>query len=207
MGVAALAIASVVGAVSGLGGALFARGAVTPNRPEDVPSSDSARPRAERWSYVSRPPSSSPDLGRLAQRVDLLESKARGESAQPEPDLDIEQSRQKRQEVFTARIAAHDREPRDPAWSKQTAESIESELTAVADGFAVHGVTCGMTTCTAKVRWPTYLDATSSFSTLLHLNYSANCAREILLPEPEDPAATYDGTLLFDCEAWRAGDE
>jgi hypothetical protein len=66
------------------------------------------------------------------------------------------------------------------------------------------GAQCKTTTCSAALEWPSYDEAMKSYDALLHGDFRANCARGILLPEPEDRTLPYRGRLLLDCENWRA---
>jgi hypothetical protein len=55
------------------------------------------------------------------------------------------------------------------------------------------------------VEFDNYDAALTEHTRLLHHDYQVNCARELLLPEPEDVQAPYLATVLYDCSALRSG--
>jgi len=119
-------------------------------------------------------------------------------------DMLAEQQRHVRE--YEETIRAHDREPLDAPWADKTARSLSAEMAALAEGgqFAVTGVDCKTTSCKAVFRWPSYAAAIKEGSKLLNHMYEANCTNTIMLPPPPDPNASYEATMLFDCEEWRA---
>jgi hypothetical protein len=72
-------------------------------------------------------------------------------------------------------------------------------------GMRVRGVDCRTTLCTATLEWPSFVDARNGFRSILHSQDRANCGREILLLDSEDPSAPYQATAVLDCTEWRAG--
>jgi hypothetical protein len=56
------------------------------------------------------------------------------------------------------------------------------------------------------VKFPTYAAADKRFGDLLGLRYGVNCRREVTLDLPDDSAAPFEMTLVFDCTEARAND-
>lgn len=138
----------------------------------------------------------------LAARVGRLEQAAVGEPAgAPDLEADPEEVREQLAADRDAWLAAHEREPVDPAWAGAAEASLGRGLEAVAAGagLRVVGVRCKTTTCVGTVEWPTYDAATAAYGTVLHQRYEPNCTRSILLPEPPDPGAPYRAELTVDC--------
>ncbi len=78
----------------------------------------------------------------------------------------------------------HEREPLDRGWAQTTGQSLSQDVQGLAQqgNFQVLGTDCRTTTCTAKVHWSSYSEATKNYEVLLHADYQANCARGIVLP-------------------------
>jgi hypothetical protein len=104
------------------------------------------------------------------------------------------------------RLRDHDHETRDPGWAPEASASFESDLQTLAEAgnFDFLNTDCKWTTCTATVEFKNYDDALTGYESLLHHDYNVNCAREVLLPEPEDVQARYLATVLYDCSSSRA---
>ncbi|HEX2878924.1 MAG TPA: hypothetical protein VHO25_05245 [Polyangiaceae bacterium] len=167
---------------------------------------------------------SSADLERRIRRLEVLgtaapvpgseeteEAVAEAEGAGlPEPPENVEEHKQAVEQRFAQRVEEHFTEPEDSAWARPTERALESDfqkgvLTRAQNATLVE-VSCRTTTCAATVEWAGYDKARSAWSELLHGDYSVNCGREIVIPDPPEgtpPDATYRATLLLNCEEAR----
>jgi hypothetical protein len=128
-------------------------------------------------------------------------------SSGPEPDPAT--SEQSRETEHAASIARVRQEPVDRNWAQGTEQLLRGDLEVVARASAdrhmsLVGVECKTTSCLATFEWPSFDEAKSGWRGILHSRLSANCAREILLPDAADPSARYQATAVFDCTASRA---
>jgi hypothetical protein len=162
----------------------------------------------------------------LEQRIRRLEALGRGASAAgteetekadeaegadlPDPPEDIEEHKQAVEQRFAQRVEEHFAEPEDRGWARPTERVLESDfqkgVLARAQNATLVEVSCKTTTCAATVEWSGYDKASAAWSELLHGEYSVNCGREIVIPDPPEgtpPDATYRATLLLDCEEAR----
>jgi hypothetical protein len=100
----------------------------------------------------------------------------------------------------------HRDEPRDPRWASATETKLEGDLQSVAAAskFKIVRVDCRTTTCVSVLEWRSYGEAVRSYGATLRHAYAVNCAQEVLLLPPTNPAATYQASMIFDCESWRA---
>jgi hypothetical protein len=165
------------------------------------------------------PPRPSPAATSLQdERIRALEQKVAELSAQasrhdekpavpeqPPPRPSPEQVRQELLERQQAQLQAHQREPVDFVWSQAAHASFSEDFSALTRGesFRVNGLDCRTTTCVVTVEWRTYAEATAGYPELLQYGYGMDCARSILLPEPEDPDARYQASLVLDCQGRR----
>jgi hypothetical protein len=172
---------------------------------------------------ISRPRANDPSratealLGDLDERVSALEIEPRdqppADSDLETPDgdrreherLSMEELKQRTLEAWYARLDAHDDEERDPAWASETSSTFARDIEALSGrgGLQFLNTDCKSVTCTATVGFDNYDEALTGYQTLLHHDYGVNCAREVLLPEPEDVGAPYVATVLYDCSASR----
>lgn len=143
---------------------------------------------------------------RLAAMETMVDS---GASPQDEPHPptpeDIEAQRGQLLSKHQEAIENHRREPVDSSWSRSTSELFTSDIESLAEkaDLKLIEVDCKSRSCLATVEWKSFSEAQSNYSALLHHSYAANCSREILLPEPDDLAAPYQATAVFDCAGWR----
>lgn len=147
-------------------------------------------------------------LRSLESRVGSLEgaraASDHGSSAPP----DLAAYKAEHRADHDAAIARHWQEPSDPTWSSKSAASLEHDLGELARTakFEVGRVDCRTTSCLGVIEWASYGEARSGFEKLLVQRYDVNCAREIYLPEPNDPNARYEATVVFDCTHLRGGE-
>ncbi|MBI4704447.1 MAG: hypothetical protein HY744_25370 [Deltaproteobacteria bacterium] len=210
-------ISVVLGGLAGLGAAVaysaWSGRSATPAASGPVAgAADGSAVRAAAGRARERPPPSAADgeLAALRRRLARLEASQRpadvGESSRrevKEPDLDeiVAKHEQALQE--------HAASPVDAAWAPRASPLARAHMEAGAalGQYRVVRVDCRTTTCIGVVEWPSYADATAQYGELLHQDYSDfNCAREITLPPPQDPAAPYQGTVVFDCTELRASE-
>jgi Skp family chaperone for outer membrane proteins len=125
------------------------------------------------------------------------------ETTSPRPDLAT--SREQTLSDWEDRLADHEAEAKDPAWSTPAEKALNEDVFAIAAQAQVRvlGSDCKSKTCTATVEWKNYGTAVDNFGTLLHNPYQNGCARAVILPEPDKPGAPYRATILFDCSASR----
>ncbi len=190
---------------------LLLPGGGSPAAQEPAPTSH-VLPRRE---PPPRPPPASTSLQderirALEQKVAELSAQASrhdGKPAVPErpPRLDREQARQELLERQQAQLAAHQREPVDFVWSQAAHASFSADFSVLTRGesFQVKGLDCRTATCVVTVEWGNYAEASAGYPELLQYGYGMDCARSILLPEPENPDARYQASLVLDCQGRR----
>lgn len=102
-------------------------------------------------------------------------------------------------------IEKHRREPVDSSWSRSTTELFTSDIESLEEkaDLKLISVDCKTRSCIATIEWKSFNEAQSNYGAILHHPYAANCSREILLPEPDEPADPYQVTVVFDCAGWR----
>jgi hypothetical protein len=100
-------------------------------------------------------------------------------------------------------LAAHEAEPRDPAWAGEAEATITSSLDSLLSTsnrtWKVDSVDCRTSTCRIDVAWPNYSSASSDFGELLSATYGLPCASEVTLPPPQEPTQEYRGSFLLSC--------
>src|SRR6185436_15013587 len=103
-------------------------------------------------------------------------------------------------------LRRHRDEPRDPRWASATESRLEADLESVAAAskFKVVRVDCRTTTCVSVLEWRSYPEAMRGYGATMRRAYTVNCAQEVLLLPPPNPAASYQASMIFDCESWRA---
>ncbi len=166
---------------------------------------DLRRPRLVTAPTAHRPPPIAGDR-ETAERVTALEHRladlAPQQTDAPE-DLDPDTARAEALARWQSTLAAHDAEPVDDAWAADVTPRYARDLYDLSQSadasFDVLDTACKTTTCSALLEFSDYGTATEEFSQLLYYDYEQNCSKEILLPEPADPAARYRATVLFDC--------
>lgn len=97
-------------------------------------------------------------------------------------------------------LRAHEAEPRDDGWARVAESSFRSDMGLVDGGAVLRSVSCRTTTCVARLSFADYETAQNGFAAFLHARFSLNCARSIVLPEPDDKSSPYDASLFLDCE-------
>ncbi len=190
---------------------------------------------AEQWitTTAAEKPTSDPVVGlgvehrarmaKLERRLDAVaESITRSQSAVAETSIDdaestdeeatadefdIEQARAYEIESWEQKKVAFESEPIDRGWAFGASNAFLSDLSAIDEGhpLVVIDAECRTSQCKVVVEWPSYDDAVAGFSQLLHQQYQVNCAKETLLPEPNesDVGLPYQMTVLFDCSGAR----
>jgi hypothetical protein len=100
-------------------------------------------------------------------------------------------------------IEAHFRDPVDDAWANASAQTLSHELEGMskAGHFRVGRIDCKSSSCIAVTEWNDFETARTGYADLVHHVYPVNCAREMFLPTPSDPSATFEATLVLShCE-------
>jgi hypothetical protein len=140
-------------------------------------------------------------LQALEQRMAELTSRLPAQR-QPPPTPDPEQLRQSLLRQQHARMEGHSQQPIDFAWSQQATRSFASDFSELVQGqtFTLRSIDCRSTSCVAMIEWPGYDEAVGSYQVLLHHTYGMDCARSLLLPEPEDPTRRYEAPFILDCQ-------
>jgi hypothetical protein len=143
----------------------------------------------------------------LERRLQAIESKA-GEATPDREDLsrrDLpeEQKRRKQEQEaeYSAKLERHRNDHEDPAWAPRASANFADDLGRLSEevGFGVKEVSCKIRTCTAHLSWANFSAAMTTYSSLLHYPYTAECAREIILPDPMSADDPYEATAFFDC--------
>jgi hypothetical protein len=129
-----------------------------------------------------------------------------GDSPKPEPEPAVrteeEQAvalRDRRDE----RQRQHDHEARDTPWATRVESELGNALSAVAErgGFSLGDVECRSTSCTASIRWPSFVASREGAQLLARLPLETACRRTMLLPAPEEGSdtAAYEARVFFSC--------
>jgi hypothetical protein len=123
--------------------------------------------------------------------------------ADPRVEDDFAENRKNALARHDKAIEAHRGEPLDAKWAQKTEAAFKSDLTKLGsrNGFAVVSVDCRTTTCTSTLEWSRYDTAVNSWRQIVTGSYETNCAKEILLPGPDEPSVPYRATVVFDCES------
>ncbi len=102
---------------------------------------------------------------------------------------------------WQGKLDAHAGAPTDASWAPRVEAGFQDDLTSLGDdaGFRVATTNCRTTTCIATVDFEGYDAAVAGHAALLHHDYAANCAREVVLPEPAERSGRYTATVLYDC--------
>lgn len=102
-------------------------------------------------------------------------------------------------------LEVHAREEVDPAWAPAVTGRLTDALSGLAPRgrFRMAGVDCRQTSCTATLDWASYKDAQSDYDLfrkeLLHaMQRKLTCGVTVGFAPPADPAAGYEGKILFD---------
>jgi hypothetical protein len=102
----------------------------------------------------------------------------------------------------------------DVSWAPRTESAFTQQLARISDtlvaeeaaAFAVHGVECKTTICSAQLDWPSAQAARRGGERIAMARYGERCAVFVLGPEPaaleEDSA--FRQHVYFDCEAGRS---
>jgi hypothetical protein len=124
----------------------------------------------------------------------------------PDFEAEMREADQFHEQQHEAALRRHRDEPRDPRWASSTESKLEADLegVAAASKFKVVRVDCRTTTCVSILEWPSYRDAMRGYGATMRRAFTVNCAQEVLLLPPANPATPYQASMIFDCESWRA---
>lgn len=169
------------------------------------------------WATLSNPSAAVAEaqhVRMLEERVNTLQ--ARLQTAQPSPSHSApltpakvmsaeelqrarEESRRRHFDAHAEMLKTHAAQPMDHSWASSAAESFRADLHGLRkeSRAKVVNVDCRTNSCVATLEWPSFHDAKSGFSALLHALYKVNCVRTITLPDPPDPSKPYSGTAIF----------
>jgi hypothetical protein len=204
-------VAACLGIVGGLSASWLrphgARGGVKEST-VSAPELPAPPRRADESLAAARPP----DLGPRAPAAPVASAApSQQASAPPPPDYpDFEEQMREadrmHEQQHEAALQHFRNEPRDPRWAAATEKKLESDLegVAAASKFKVVRVDCRTTTCVSVLEWRSYGDAVRNYGATLRRAFSVNCAQEVLLLPPANSAASYQASMIFDCESWRA---
>lgn len=121
------------------------------------------------------------------------------EQAPPTTPEEIEAHRIATERAFMERVARHRLALRDESFVAEYEEPLRTALASqrIQDaGAQLLSVDCRTNTCLATFRWEDFGSAAGGWQPILHTP-DVRCAREIVLPQPSDPDASYDGHALF----------
>jgi len=175
----------------------------------DAPAREHAEVRRDRSSTAAAEPSAASELRitRVERELDGLAANVRREHApalppvEAEPPPDMDELHDAAEQAWQAGIDRHHDEPVDSDWSSRTRAAFEEDIAAAVGGIADDiEIECRSESCLASVRFPSFHDATGSFTSLLQYSYRSNCATSVAAPEPEDPSEPYATSLLFVCD-------
>jgi len=143
---------------------------------------------------------------RLLELESASDPSAAPSASAPVPSLNVEELQAQHRQQHDKLLARHRAEPRMAAWATEAENLLAPEFAELGEhkNFSVTKLDCRATTCAIVLAWPSFGEATTSYSALLHAPYRVNCERQILLPEPEDVAARYEATLVLSCQGNRA---
>jgi hypothetical protein len=202
----------LIPALTGSIAALVVVGA-TSSAPKGVPESREAVPAATpRGSQATFEPDERSE-NRLRMLEHRLADVARAVEARPEDDSlppEVEEERVRLREhammEWRQALEEHEAQDVDANWSHEVGLRFADDIEAFAsDGaFLVSKIDCRSTSCTAQLEFTSFDDATRHFATLLTARYRENCGTKTLFEEPQDPAAPYAVTMLYDCSEAKA---
>ncbi len=131
-----------------------------------------------------------------------LRDAARETSTLPEPGTPVE-ARHAVESLLASAAQRHEAEPRDEAWSERARTALDTDLAQLAKErpFAVDAIDCRSRSCIATLTWKSFPEAAATSSSLLHRRYGLNCARLVMMPEPEDPSRPYTSKVVFECQS------
>jgi hypothetical protein len=202
--------AAVAGAIAGTVGSLWFAHGLAPQ-----PSVDRVNPlRLE----SGRPSEQAPRVVRTIETLNDAELRARVERLEQERELDKakasapteaavdslptpEEDKRALEDRLRTLKQRFEADPRDPQWSVSSVAAFRSDFAALEQQAPLKlvNVDCRTTACIATVRWPNYETALQQGDALVHHPYSVNCSRHLTMPPPDDPAASYESTVQFDC--------
>lgn len=147
-------------------------------------------------------------LAALEARVDESERARSAPGPDQEevpPPLSPEDALEETVAAWDERLDGHGAEARDGAWAPAAELALAADVQSLSDTAQVRvlGTDCRTTTCTSTLEWKDYGSAVEHYTTLLHHPYKNNCAREVLMPPPENREAPYRATVLYDCSSLR----
>jgi hypothetical protein len=104
-------------------------------------------------------------------------------------------------EEHRARLDQFDKKAREPVWGDTHEPLLRDELQEIREqlDFDVVNVSCKHPDCVATVRWPDHGSARQHYAMLAHRGYHMNCETSIMLPEPTDPEAAYEASVILAC--------
>lgn len=119
----------------------------------------------------------------------------------PTPLPDLEEVRERALSAWESQLSRIDQEPVDPSWARDKESALSSHIQSLAQraGFRLLQAQCKTRSCSATMEWTSYADAMKHYSVVLHETSQSQCRRKIMLPEPENPSAPYQATIVLDC--------
>jgi hypothetical protein len=158
---------------------------------------------------VASPDGKTAELERRLSELEALQERGAPDSNEPRADStpppDPEVIERELEERQGALLAKHESEPPDPSWAPQAISAFDQDLADLAKEREVRAVRvdCRTTSCTAVLEWPNYEAAQRENGEIAMHGYKVNCRRHIYVPAPEDRAAPYQATAIFDCSPVR----
>ena len=124
------------------------------------------------------------------------------------PRVSSEESAADHRADHEAKIANHNQEPVDRAWSSKTEAAFATDLSGLATKmkapFTVDKVDCRSTSCTADISFPNFGGAMKNWRDILSAHYTTNCQKEMFLGNPSPGAGTYQTTVFYNCAQSRS---
>jgi hypothetical protein len=147
-------------------------------------------------------------------RAPAVVSSAEQSGRAEEPHSPESRSPERRQELAELErqehanlLVAHQQEPRDQAWARDTEVSFGSAFQAVASkfSFTFGRVDCRTESCVAKLTWPSFNVAQQDMHDLVPLlGDQILCGRRLTLPPP-GPNGQVVAEMIIDCSEVRSG--
>ncbi|XXX81637.1 hypothetical protein WMF30_23040 [Sorangium sp. So ce134] len=193
-----------VGAAAGVAAALLVGYPGAPASAVEASAKAARDVKAESRKDVRPRTDEAPADARLA-RLERELAELREQQAPPsqdtsaEPAVDDEAAFERTRETFAASLKDFESAPVDPVWAPQATRTLQTELGALSKqaGFNVEDVQCKDKRCVARLRWPTYKDASERFGDVAHARYAAGCAVDIRVQKPAGEADGVVSSAVF----------
>jgi len=199
-------VPAISGALAGLLGAGFLVRSGTSSHTRENAETATA---AEKVVKASLPPIATPPSWVAPPQpipAPVAESPARH---QPQ-DEKREEARQRDFNEFHARLAMHEQEPVDRAWSAKMESTVSSGLDRTKHNgrfsAEVTNISCRSVSCVAEFSWPSVVQASKEYDSLVTLSGEGiPCSRTMTLEDDLTGGGQYSAKMYMDCTDTKLG--